>query len=33
MLCPAGDHEQSLLLDPVELVRITEARVVDLRQH
>ena len=33
MLCPAGDHEHSLLLDPVELVRITTARAVDLRQH
>jgi Ala-tRNA(Pro) deacylase len=33
VLCPAGDHEHSLLLDPVELVRVTRARVVDLRQH
>ena len=33
VLCPAGDHEHSLLLDPVELVRVTGARVIDLRQR
>lgn len=33
VLCPAGDHEHSLLLDPLELVRVTRARTVELRQH
>ena len=33
VLCPAGDHEHSLLLDPADIVRVTGARTVDLRQH
>jgi prolyl-tRNA editing enzyme YbaK/EbsC (Cys-tRNA(Pro) deacylase) len=33
VLCPAGDHEHSLVLDPLELVRVTGARTVELRQH
>ena len=33
VLCPAGDHEHSLVIDPAELVRATGARTVDLRQH
>jgi prolyl-tRNA editing enzyme YbaK/EbsC (Cys-tRNA(Pro) deacylase) len=32
VLCPAGDHEHSLLVDPVDIVRVTGARTVDLRQ-
>jgi prolyl-tRNA editing enzyme YbaK/EbsC (Cys-tRNA(Pro) deacylase) len=32
VLCPAGDHEHSLLVDPVDIVRLTEARTLDLRQ-
>lgn len=32
VLCPAGDHEHSLLVDPVDVVRVTGARAVDLRQ-
>lgn len=31
VLCPAGDHEHSLLLDPADIVRVTGARTVDLR--
>jgi Ala-tRNA(Pro) deacylase len=31
VLCPAGDHEHSLLLDPADIVRVTGARAVDLR--
>jgi Ala-tRNA(Pro) deacylase len=31
VLC-AGDHKHSLLVDPAEIVRVTEARTVDLRQ-
>src|SRR5690349_5538278 len=26
VLCPAGDHEHSLLLDPADIVRVTGAR-------
>jgi Ala-tRNA(Pro) deacylase len=33
VLCPAGDHEHSLKLDPAEIVRVTEALAVDLRRH
>jgi Ala-tRNA(Pro) deacylase len=33
VLCPAGDHEHSLLLDPADLLRVTGARTVDLRQE
>jgi prolyl-tRNA editing enzyme YbaK/EbsC (Cys-tRNA(Pro) deacylase) len=32
VLCPAGDHEHSLLVDPVDVVRLTGARTLDLRQ-
>jgi Ala-tRNA(Pro) deacylase len=32
VLCPAGDHQHSLLVDPADIVRVTGARVVDLRQ-
>jgi prolyl-tRNA editing enzyme YbaK/EbsC (Cys-tRNA(Pro) deacylase) len=32
VLCPAGDHEHSLLVDPLDIVRVTRARTVDLRQ-
>jgi prolyl-tRNA editing enzyme YbaK/EbsC (Cys-tRNA(Pro) deacylase) len=31
VLCPAGDHEHSLLLDPADIVRVTRTRLVDLR--
>jgi len=33
VLCSAGDHEHSLLVDPTEIVRVTGARTVDLRQE
>ena len=32
VLCPAGDHEHSLLVDPADIVRVTGARTIDLRQ-
>jgi Ala-tRNA(Pro) deacylase len=32
VLCPAGDHEHSLLLDPADIVRVTGARSLDLRR-
>jgi prolyl-tRNA editing enzyme YbaK/EbsC (Cys-tRNA(Pro) deacylase) len=32
VLCPAGDHEHSLLVDPVDIIRVTGARAVSLRQ-
>ena len=32
VMCPAGDHEHSLLVDPGDIVRVTGARTVDLRQ-
>jgi Ala-tRNA(Pro) deacylase len=32
VLCPAGDHEHSLLVDPADIVRVTGARTVALRQ-
>jgi prolyl-tRNA editing enzyme YbaK/EbsC (Cys-tRNA(Pro) deacylase) len=32
VLCPAGDHEHSLLVDPADIVRVTGARAADLRQ-
>jgi Ala-tRNA(Pro) deacylase len=32
VLCPAGDHEHSLLVDPADIVRVTGARPLDLRQ-
>lgn len=30
ILCPAGDHRHSVLVDPGEVVRITAARVADI---
>lgn len=30
ILCPAGDHRHSVLVDPHEVVRITAARVADI---
>jgi hypothetical protein len=32
VLCPAGDHEHSLLIDPIDIVRVTGARSVDARE-
>jgi Cys-tRNA(Pro)/Cys-tRNA(Cys) deacylase len=32
VLCPAGDHEHSLLVDPADILRVTGARTADLRQ-
>jgi Ala-tRNA(Pro) deacylase len=32
VLCPAGDHEHSLLVDPADIVRVTGARSLELRQ-
>jgi prolyl-tRNA editing enzyme YbaK/EbsC (Cys-tRNA(Pro) deacylase) len=32
VLCAAGDHQHSLLLDPADIVRVTAAQTVDLRQ-
>jgi len=32
VLCPAGDHEHSFLLDPADIVRVTSAQAVDIRQ-
>jgi prolyl-tRNA editing enzyme YbaK/EbsC (Cys-tRNA(Pro) deacylase) len=32
VLCPAGDHEHSFLLDPDDIIRLTSARTVDVRQ-
>lgn len=33
VLCPTGDHEHSPLLDPLDLARVTQARIDELRQH
>jgi prolyl-tRNA editing enzyme YbaK/EbsC (Cys-tRNA(Pro) deacylase) len=33
VLCSAGDHEHSLLVDPTDIVRVTGARTADLRQE
>ena len=33
VLCPAGDHEHSLKLDPADIARLTRALTVDLRQN
>lgn len=33
VLCPAGDHEHSLLVDPTDIVRLAGARSVDVRQE
>jgi prolyl-tRNA editing enzyme YbaK/EbsC (Cys-tRNA(Pro) deacylase) len=30
ILCPAGDHRHSVLVDPREVVRITAAKVADI---
>jgi Ala-tRNA(Pro) deacylase len=32
VVCPAGDHEHSLVVDPLDIVRITGAPTLDLRQ-
>lgn len=32
ILCPAGDHRHSVLIDPREVVRITAATVADIRE-
>ena len=32
VLCSAGDHEHSLVIDPRDVVRVTEALTVDVRQ-
>ena len=32
VLCSAGDHEHSLKVDPADIVRVTGALTVDLRQ-
>jgi Ala-tRNA(Pro) deacylase len=32
VLCAAGDHEHSLLLDPTDILRLTGAQTLDLRQ-
>ncbi len=32
ILCPAGDHRHSVLVDPREVVRITAATVADIRE-
>jgi len=33
ILCPAGDHRQSVLIDPRDVVRITAAKVADIREE
>lgn len=33
ILCPAGDHRHSLLVDPRDVVRITAATVADIREE
>ena len=33
VLCSAGDHEHSLVVDPSDIVRVTGARTTDLRQE
>ena len=33
VLCLAGDHEHSLVVDPMDIVRITGARSVDVREN
>jgi prolyl-tRNA editing enzyme YbaK/EbsC (Cys-tRNA(Pro) deacylase) len=32
VLCPAGNHEHLLLVDPMDMVRVTGARSADIRQ-
>jgi Cys-tRNA(Pro)/Cys-tRNA(Cys) deacylase len=33
ILCPAGDHRHSVLVDPREVVRVTSAMVADIREE
>ena len=33
ILCAAGDHRHSLLIDPRDLLRVTEPRVADIVEH
>lgn len=33
VLCAAGDHRHSLLLDPRDLIRVSEPQVADICQH
>jgi len=33
ILCPAGDHRHSVLLDPREIVRITDAKTADISEE
>jgi len=30
ILCPAGDHRHSVLVDPRDIVRVTSARTADV---
>jgi Ala-tRNA(Pro) deacylase len=32
VLCPAGDHEHSLKVDPADVIRVSGALTVDIRQ-
>jgi hypothetical protein len=32
VLCPVRDHEHSLLIDPIDIVRVTGARSLDARE-
>jgi Ala-tRNA(Pro) deacylase len=33
ILCPAGDHRHSVLVDPRDVVRVTAARTADICEH
>jgi prolyl-tRNA editing enzyme YbaK/EbsC (Cys-tRNA(Pro) deacylase) len=33
VLCAAGDHRHSLLIDPRDLFRLAEPRVADICEH
>lgn len=33
ILCPAGDHRHSVLIDPREVIRITAAKTADICEH
>jgi prolyl-tRNA editing enzyme YbaK/EbsC (Cys-tRNA(Pro) deacylase) len=33
VLCSAGDHRHSVLVDPREIVRVTAARIADIREE
>jgi prolyl-tRNA editing enzyme YbaK/EbsC (Cys-tRNA(Pro) deacylase) len=33
ILCPAGDHRHSVLVDPSDVVRVTSARVAEIREE